>query len=348
MNKDLLDDRFGRFREIPLALARKGNKVNGLCLSYAPKNEGRIQDGPVCWQSINASLLKISGLIKFFLEALKLAKNTDVIWACSDSIYGIIGYVLSKRYSIPMVFDLYDNFEYFLMARLPVIKQLYRHVVRRCDAVSCVSAPLARLITSYGRKKQTIIIENAARKDLFYPMNKEKCRKLLNLPEKIRIIGTAGALTKNRGIKILYEAFGILQLKYDDLHLAVVGPRNVKVPKNSRVHDLGILPFEKVPVFLNALDVGIVSNKKNTFGKYCFPQKAMEIMACNIPIVAANVGSMKELFIERPEWLYKPDDKDSLTNTLENRLLNPKTDYQTPPDWFDLAEIVENIMLKIA
>ena len=32
--KDLLDDRFGRLREIPLALAEKGYKVQGLCLSY--------------------------------------------------------------------------------------------------------------------------------------------------------------------------------------------------------------------------------------------------------------------------------------------------------------------------
>ena len=139
----------------------------------------------------------------------------------------------------------------------------------------------------------------------------------------------------------------ILQKKYHDLHLAVAGPRNVKIPKSSRIHDLGILPFEKVPVFLNTLDVGIVCNKKNDFGKYCFPQKASEIMACNIPIVAANVGSMKELFSYRPEWLYEPNDRNSLAKTLEYRLFNSQTDYKTLPDWVECAGVLEKIMLKI-
>ena len=347
MNKDLLDDRFGRFREIPLALAQKGHNVNGLCLSYAKRDEGQVKDGPVYWQSINASRLKVPALVKFFFEAFKLAKRTDVIWACSDSIYGIIGYILSKKHNIPLIFDLYDNFEYFFMARLPVIKQLYSYAVRNCDAVTCVSRPLDRLVSSYGRKKQTVILENAVRKDLFTPMNRKKCRKILNLPEKIRIIGTAGALTNDRGIEILYEAFDILQKKYHDLHLAVAGPRNVKIPKSSRIHDLGILPFEEVPVFFNALDVGIVCNKKNDFGNYCFPQKTGEIMACNIPLVAANVGSMKDLLINNSEWLYEPDDKKSLAKVLEHRLFNHKTDYKTFPNWFELAGTLENIMLHL-
>ncbi len=318
MHKDLIDDKFGRFREIPLALSQKGHKVFGICLSYVSKNTGQIKDDTVIWKSINATRIKLPGLIRFIYEAQKAARKSDLIWACSDSIYGIIGYMLSKKYNIPLIFDLYDNFEYFLMARLPVIKRLYRYVVRNCDAVTCVSRPLERLVSSRGRKKQTIILENAVRKDLFSPMNKEKCREILNLPEKIRIIGTAGALTINRGIETLYEAFEMLQKKYHDLHLAVAGPRNVKIPKSSRIHDLGILPFEEVPVFLNALDVGVVCNKKNDFGNYCFPQKTREIMACNIPLVAANVGSMKELLINKPEWLYEPGNAQSLMKVLEN------------------------------
>ena len=34
MGKDLLDDRFGRFRELPLELAKLGHEVTGICLSY--------------------------------------------------------------------------------------------------------------------------------------------------------------------------------------------------------------------------------------------------------------------------------------------------------------------------
>ncbi len=56
---------------------------------------------------------------------------------------------------------------------------------------------------------------------------------------------------------------------------------------------------------------------------------------------------MKELLINKPEWLYEPDDKKSLAKVLEHRLFNRQTDYKTFPNWFELAETLENIMLKI-
>ena len=117
-NKDLLDDQFGRLRELPLQLALKKHKVFGLCLSYQNKRGKKISDGPVEWGSINAGPLKIPGLLQFFRRASQLAANVDAIWACSDSIYGIIGCILASKYRILLVFDLYDNFEYFLSARI--------------------------------------------------------------------------------------------------------------------------------------------------------------------------------------------------------------------------------------
>ena len=58
-HKDLLDDRFGRLREIPLELARRGHRVTGLCLSYRSREEDWVSDGPVRWKSINAGLSKV-------------------------------------------------------------------------------------------------------------------------------------------------------------------------------------------------------------------------------------------------------------------------------------------------
>ncbi len=96
MNKDLLDDQYGRFREIPLALGLNGHKIKGLCLSYVNRNEGWVKDGPVLWKSINATPIKLPGLFRFINEAQRFTKKSDVIWAFSDSFYGIIGYMLSS------------------------------------------------------------------------------------------------------------------------------------------------------------------------------------------------------------------------------------------------------------
>ena len=348
MNKDLIDDRFGRFREIPLALAQKGHEVQGLCLSYAIKNEKWFEDGPVCWESVNATATKLPGLIRFIAKAQKYAHQSDIIWACSDSIYGIIGLMLSKTCRIPLVFDLYDNFEFFLLARLPVIKQLYRYTVKKCAGVTCVSRPLASLVASYGRKNFTQVLENAIREDLFMPRNKRNCRHLFNLPRNAQLIGTAGDLSASRGIKVLFDAFDILQSNYKDLHLVLAGARNVKIPDSPRVHYLGILPLDKVPLMLNALDVAVVCNQDNNFGRYCFPQKTREIMACDIPLVAAKIGSLKKLLEDdHPDWLYTPGDSKSLAKVIEKRFRDPSTDYGRPPTWSDIADGLEGVMLKL-
>jgi teichuronic acid biosynthesis glycosyltransferase TuaC len=345
-NKDLIDDSFGRIRELSLELALKGHKVLGLCLSYAKKEEGILFDGSVEWQSFNTETWLIPGLWRYFRRASDYAKSVDIIWACSDSIYGIIGYMLSARYSTPLVLDLYDNFEFFLAAKLPIVKQLYHHAIKHCSAVTCVSRPLADLINSYGRKENVVVLENAVRNDLFFPMDKKSCRASLKLPPNSQLIGTAGSLKDNRGIGSLYGAFELLKDRYPDLHLVLAGPRKGNLPRVDRIHDLGILPLEKVPLLLNALDVAVICNRNSEFGKYCYPQKAVEIMACDVPLIAARVGSMARLFKDRPEWLFTPDSHQDLAAALERRLAHRDTNYTNVPSWKNAADRLEDLMFR--
>jgi glycosyltransferase involved in cell wall biosynthesis len=284
------------------------------------------------------------GLARYVAKALDLAADADIIWACSDSFYGVIANLLSAISRKPFIFDLYDNFEYYLSAKLPVIRQLYRAAVQKCAAVTCISPPLTELVASYGRRQNVFVLENAVRKDLFAPLDRIRCRRELGLPENCLLVGTAGALNKNRGISQLFEAFLLLKDSHPNLHLAVAGPRDTQVPQHPKVHDLGVLHLEKVPLFLNALDVAVICVKDDGFGRYCYPQKAVEIMACNVPLVAAGIGSLKILFGDHPDWLFSPQQPDSLAEILGRRLMDPSTGYPSVPTWKDLAERLERIM----
>jgi len=350
MNKDLIDDRFGRFREIPLCLAQKGHNVQGLCLSYSHKTEGLFHDGPVNWQSINANSLMLPGLLRFMIRAYQYARHSDVIWACSDSFYGVIGCLLGRICNKPVVFDIYDNFGEFYIAGLPLVKQLYHWAIRRSDAITFLSEPFVRFIRhNFGRSEMVYPIEFAVRDDLFKPFDKRHSRKMLKLPLNGQIIGTAGGLYKIRDADLLIDAFMYLKEKYPDLHLAVAGPRDPDffIPNEPRVHDLGILKFEKVPYFWSSLDVAVICYAADNFGEYCFPQKTREIMACDIPLIAAGVSSLKELLKNNPNWLYAPGDSRSLARALEKRFFDSSTAYEKPPTWFDLANTLEDIMLKL-
>jgi glycosyltransferase involved in cell wall biosynthesis len=268
------------------------------------------------------------------------AFRPDIIWACSDSFHAILGAWLGKLTHTRCVVDLYDNFESFGASRIPGILPLFKKAVKAADGVTCVSQPLVDHITrNYGRSRPTLVLENGVRPDLFYAQEKAACREHLGLPQGAKIIGTAGALYRNRGIDALFRGFELLADEDKDLHLALAGPldRRTEIPRGSRVHYLDILPLDQVPTLINALDVAVICNRDSSFGRYSFPQKAYEIIACRVPVVAAAVGSMEDMLAGHPECLFEPDSPKSLAQAIRRQLANPTIlDFQVPT-WSETA-----------
>jgi glycosyltransferase involved in cell wall biosynthesis len=99
---------------------------------------------------------------------------------------------------------------------------------------------------------------------------------------------------------------------------------------------------------VNALDVAVICYADDDYGKYCFPQKTREFMACDVPVIAAGVGGLREIFRDNPGWLYEPGSAVSLARTLEKRLSDGATAYAPSPSWEDLAKKLEGIMVKIS
>jgi glycosyltransferase involved in cell wall biosynthesis len=114
------------------------------------------------------------------------------------------------------------------------------------------------------------------------------------------------------------------------------------MPTRPEVVDLGTVPLKKVSYLFNALDVAVICNRDSTFGRFCFPQKAYEIIACRVPLVAAGVGSMKEFLADYPECLYEPDNPASLAQTIERQLDARITINMVAPSWVDSAKKLES------
>ena len=358
MGKDLLDDHFGRFRELPLELARLGHDVRGLCFSYHAKSEGKFVDrdgssgAQVTWHSVNLfgrHLLRIRSYTTYALQ-LSHEFQPDLIWACSDVYHAIFASWLAKRVGARCVIDLYDNFESFSASRFPGVLPLFRRAVRAADGVTSFSQRLAEyVVQTYTRTKPTSIIENGARKDLFYPQDRNECRRQLGLPENVIVIGTAGALHSSRGIETLFKAFEQLSAEIGNIHLALAGPREhrMRIPMGPRVHDFKEISHENVPAFVNALDVAVVCYRSSLQGEFSFPQKAYEIIACRVPVVAAAVGSMNELFKDYRECLYEPENTASLADAVR-RQLRQRTFIATPiPSWADSASRLQNFISEV-
>lgn len=356
--RDLLDDRYGRLWELPLALARHDNQVQGVCLSYKPRTEnisviGHVTGrGKLSWQSFNAGTLCLPGLLNFAIQARRLARffRPEVVWSASDSFYGLIGEWVARATGAAHVFDLYDNFESFAATRLPGMRAAYRSAARRTHGVTCVSEALREKITvEYRRTGPTMVLPNGIDKQLFHSRDRESCRRRLRLPVDAQLIGIAGAISRNRGIETVFKAATRLMRNRERLHLVLAGSRDrdLTLPENPRVHDLGILAYADVPTLINALDVALISNRDSEFGRYCFPQKAHEYLACRVPVVASDVGAMHTLFEECPQSLFRPEDPDDLVRALEAQLDNPCRVSKPVPEWDELGARLDIFLRQI-
>jgi len=361
MSKDVITDRYGRLYEIPYQLCQQENQVLAFSLSYKNKKKGHCLNysnkstGTLDWFSYNLGNFFLPGLLLYVWKVFTHIKRfqPDVLIGSSDSIHCIITAFIAKQLKIPYVLDLYDNYESFGLTKIPGILPLYTHSLKQAGAVLCVSQPLADYIKEQYRTDQAVfVIESTINTDTFYSKNSLECRKTLGLPLEAKIIGLAGALTKDRGIDSLYKMFFQLLEESEDkntfLVLAGVVQKDLPIPEHKNIIYLGELGHSKVVDFFNSLNVAVIIIMDNSFGRYSFPQKSYEILACGVPVLCSAIGAMNDVLKDYPQSLFS-NESDFLNKTRQ-QLHNPCFVDVKIETWADksrqIVKILNNLLLE--
>lgn len=329
MSKDVILDKYARLYEMPNQLALLGHAVDCYCLSYQNHNDGfwdeSNQSKQLKWCSKSYQgwkKLHIWSYAFTLLDKLKTNKP-DVIIAASDIPHIIMGAWLAKQLAIPFVADLYDNFEAYGQAKIPLIKTWFHRALDQAQLIVTTSYSLAEKIkTEHPNVPHILPMPSVINKDLFKIGDKQQARKLLNLPLDKKLIGTAGGLTKTKGIDDLFRAWEVIRNSQDDVYLVLAGPTETgtKLPEDNRVIYLGLLPHQDIVYLFQALDVGVLCIPNDLFGQYCFPQKAYEMMATNLPIVSTAIGDMVHLLKNSPQMLYSAQNSQELAYNIINQI----------------------------
>lgn len=350
MGKDVIADRYARLYEMPFQLARLGHAVGGFCLSYQGHDEGRWEHeappGSLMWESRSLGRLRAPVLLAYPHRMLRRLREfaPDLLIGASDIPHVALSAWLAKRLGIPCAVDLYDNFEGFGQARIPGMVPALRRAVRRAALVTTTSQPLKDLVVEgYGARGDVIAMPSTVDKTVFRAMDQTASRQSLMLPTGVKLIGTAGGLYRDKGVGTLYAAWGIIAQQRNDVHLVLAGPvdRSFPPPDGERIHQLGMLPHVRTAELFNALDVGAICIRDTPFGRYCFPQKAYEMLACQLPVAAARVGAMTHLLAEVHSCLYRPDDAHDLARALLAQLDRPVVADVPIDDWAQLIGALE-------
>lgn len=93
--------------------------------------------------------------------------------------------------------------------------------------------------------------------------------------------------------------------------------------------------------FFSALDLALAPMIDTAFGRYAFPQKAYEILACETPLLTARLGALARTLAPWPDCLYEPENAEDLEQRIRRQLAHPVRPRLTIPTWSDQAGRLE-------
>ena len=348
-NKDLVIQNFGRQVRLFENIKKFGHDVDFYCMDFKKFESKKVRKNNIDYYIEPFSFSKFNSFLKK-LDSLLKQNKYDAIIASTSPLLGIIGYFYARKYKTKIVYELQDSFDVYDEYKIPFIKKLDNYITKNSDVVICVSHALMNRIKKF-RKKTIYVIENGIERDLFKPIKRKIAREKLHLPKKAKIIVHIGLLARIKGYDIMIDSFKKVRERYPDTYLLISG-EVYKYDKSINFKQKNII-FRKFPkreevvLGINAADVAILPNPKNAFTEYSFPYKIVEYMACNVPIVATNVGDVAILLKKYKGSLCGPNAEDMGKKIIEKLESDKRVDYSKDMkrfDWEVLARKLNKIL----
>jgi glycosyltransferase involved in cell wall biosynthesis len=286
-----------------------------------------------CYDSLNIGfrlgipyVLPSIGSFKTFLEAVK---SSDLIHAHGHPyLSSLIAGKLAKRYKKPLVVTQHNTFiEYQgmwnMVERLNDLT-IGRQVLKTADKVIVVSKATRNYVLSLGADpEKTVILHNGVDLNRFKPLTgiQETMRKKLQIPNSANVALTVRRLVYKNGIDTLIESAKLAVKQNPRIIFLVVGSGPDFTEIKARATQLGIednfrltgfIPDQDLPLYYNTADFFILPSKSGEG----LPLVALEAMACGVPVIATNVGGIREIMTKGHGRLVPPNSPDSLAEAV--------------------------------
>jgi glycosyltransferase involved in cell wall biosynthesis len=340
--RDLVERPYGRFFHLPSGLAACGHTVRVALLDHRRTQPVSIQRDGVDW---DASDILRMGAIGCWQELQRITSTLRPDWiiGCSDLYYGILAVKLARRFGARVAIDAYDNFESYMQWAVP-LHWMWRQALAKADLVTAAGPQLAELMQQH-RGREVHVLPMAADPQ-FAPDDRRAARERLQLPHDAPLLGHCGSFTATRGSRVLVDAFTAARAKIPALRLVMTGRYPREIEQVPGVLGLGLVADELMPSVLNALDVVAVLLAETAFGRYSYPAKLYEAMACGIPVVASATKPAQWILDNQPAHLARVGDAGDLCGKILQQLGRPMAAYPPLQSWPQLAESLEALLSR--
>lgn len=249
-----------------------------------------------------------------------------------------------KHLGIPLVYDYVDWFSGKGVSE--------RECVSRSTAVVCVSEVLAERARCWN--PNTFVIPNGAELEKFRRAQGERLRERLGLRDNkvVSLIGLTASPTNYflRAIQIVKEQEPRVKCLLVGKSESIARAIREADPSGDTFLCVGPVPYDDIPEFFAASDVGLYPGDHTDFFKYASPIKVFEYFAAGKPVVSSQV-----LQFTTGEWpnllVCEPTAESFAVGILHSLRKNSTVAWPKSLnafDWSALADQFEEILIRSA
>jgi glycosyltransferase involved in cell wall biosynthesis len=342
-----------RVRREAEVLERAGHSVDVLCLrkngetgfeSFGSVAAYRVMSGSENKESLLkyfalSSVFGLASLLK--LAALSLKRRYALVQVHNMPDFLVFTAFFHKLRGVPVVLDLHDlTVELFesktagrpLKTLLGFVKAVERLSCAFADQLITTSAGFRNKLIERGVKpgKVTLVL-NSADDRIFSLPPPRAWEKIKNGP----VLLYHGTVAKRFGLHVAIEAVESLRRvypgarlkiygKYDPTYKAELEELAARKGLESSVSINGFLPLDKVSSEIASSDIGVVPYLSDPFMNLALSTKIFEYVSMGMPVVAAGLDSIKEIFGEGSIKYFRPGDPEDMSEKIAEFCMRPQ------------------------
>lgn len=219
-------------------------------------------------------------------------------------------------------------------------KKMFLDMVSSLDKIIAVCAHGYKQLNTRGKikKNKLSLIKCGIDTDIFQPrvLGKKQLRKALRLPENKFLFVTPARMIEYKGIEFLLSSLKKIKNYKDKIHFLIATPPSryrkseveytKKILQMAKAYNLsdmftvGFYDFISIPLLYNSSDVLILPSMTEQL-----PISILEAQASGLPIIATNVGGVKEIISDgKTGYLIKYGDTNALAQSILDIFGNSK------------------------
>jgi glycosyltransferase involved in cell wall biosynthesis len=206
-----------------------------------------------------------------------------------------------------------------------VLQRIERLATMFADAVVTVHEPYRREMVARGVPETKVsLVMNSLDEDLLPPpIPRANGRRIVY----------HGTITPSYGVELLVQAAARIVDEIPDLRVEIIGEGDGVPELRDRVSQLRLssqvaiegeyIPHREALARVNGASVGVVPNLPTALNRFALSSKLFEYVALGVPVVSADLPTIREHFSADEIQFFRPGDAESFADALLAVLRDP-------------------------